>query len=234
MSTPHIAAKPGEIASRVLLPGDPLRAKFIADTFLENVHCYNTIRNMYGFTGTYKGKEVSVQGTGMGQPSLSIYVNELVQFYGVKKLIRTGSCGAFSGDLHLKDMVIVQAAATDSGMLSSRFGGISYPATASFELLCSAVQSSQALGYDYKVGTTFSSDQFYDEKLAEKYALLAKYGVGCCEMECAELFTIAARYGAQALGILTVSDLYMKDEACTPQEREQTFTHMMEVALEAI
>ena len=155
MSTPHIAAKQGEIASRVLLPGDPLRAKFIADTFLEDVHCYNTIRNMYGFTGTYKGKEVSVQGTGMGQPSLSIYVNELVQFYGVKKLIRTGSCGAFAGNLKLKDMVIVQAAATDSGMLPSRFGNISYPATADFELLCSAVQTAKSLGYDYKVGTTF-------------------------------------------------------------------------------
>jgi purine-nucleoside phosphorylase len=234
MSTPHIAAKEGEIASRILLPGDPLRAKFIAENFLENVHCYNTIRNMLGFTGTYKGKEVSVQGTGMGQPSLSIYVNELVQFYGVKKLIRTGTCGAFSDDLDIKDMVIVQAAATDSGMLPSRFGSISYPATANFELLCSAVEAAKKLGYDYKVGTTFSSDQFYDEKIMDKYALLAKYGVGCCEMECAELFTIAARYGAQSLGILTVSDSILKNKACTPQEREQTFTHMMEVALEAI
>ena len=234
MSTPHIAAKPGEIAPRILLLGDPLRAKFIAENFLENVHCYNTIRGMLGFTGTYKGKEVSVQGTGMGQPSLSIYVNELIQFYGVKKLIRTGTCGAFSNNLDLKDLVIVQAAATDSGMLKSRFGQLSYPAVADFDLLCSAVEAAKKLGYDYKVGTTFSSDQFYDEKLDEKYGILAKYGVGCCEMECAELFTLAARYGVQALGVLTVSDLYKKDKACTPQEREQTFTRMMEVALEAI
>lgn len=235
MST-HIAAKEGEIASRVLLPGDPLRAKFIAENFLENVKCYSTVRNMFGFTGTYKGKEVSVQGTGMGTPSQSIYVNELIQFYGAKRLIRTGTCGSTDPNLRIKDMAIIQAAATDSGMNHNRFGvhGLIYPPVADFNLLRDAVDAAQRLGYPAKVTTCYSADQFYDENGEEKEKLLLKYGVSCVEMECSELFTLGARFGVQTLGILTVSDMIFEKEYASAYEREQTFTKMMEVALEAI
>ncbi|MCQ2411609.1 MAG: purine-nucleoside phosphorylase [Sphaerochaetaceae bacterium] len=235
MST-HIAAKEGEIASRVLLPGDPLRAKFIAENFLENVKCYSTVRNMFGFTGTYKGKEVSVQGTGMGTPSQSIYVNELIQFYGAKRLIRTGTCGSTDPNLRIKDMAIIQAAATDSGMNHNRFGvhGLIYPPVADFNLLRDAVDAAARLGYPAKVTTCYSADQFYDERGEEKEKLLLKYGVSCVEMECSELFTLGARFGVQTLGILTVSDMIFEKEYASAFEREQTFTKMMEVALEAI
>lgn len=235
MST-HIAAEAGQIAPRVLLPGDPLRAKFIAENFLENVQCYSSVRNMLGFTGTYKGKEVSVQGTGMGTPSQGIYVNELIQFYGAKRLIRVGTCGSIDPTLRLRDMVIVQAAATDSGMNHNRFGihGILYPPVADFRLLREAVDVSERLGYLARVCTTFSSDQFYDENGEEKDKLLLKYGVSCVEMECSELFTLGARFGVQALGILTVSDMIFEKEYCSAKEREQSFTRMMEVALETI
>ncbi len=235
MST-HIAAEAGQIAPRVLLPGDPLRAKFIAENFLENVQCYSSVRNMLGFTGNYKGKEVSVQGTGMGTPSQGIYVNELIQFYGAKRLIRVGTCGSIDPTLRLRDMVIVQAAATDSGMNHNRFGihGILYPPVADFRLLREAVDASERLGYPARVCTTFSSDQFYDENGEEKDKLLLKYGVSCVEMECSELFTLGARFGVQALGILTVSDMIFEKEYCSAKEREQSFTRMMEVALETI
>ncbi len=235
MST-HIAAEAGQIAPRVLLPGDPLRAKFIAENFLENVQCYSSVRNMLGFTGTYKGKEVSVQGTGMGTPSQGIYVNELIQFYGAKRLIRVGTCGSIDPTLRLRDMVIVQAAATDSGMNHNRFGihGLLYPPVADYRLLRDAADAAERLGYPARVCTTFSSDQFYDENGEEKNKLLLKYGVPCVEMECSELFTLAARFGVQALGILTVSDMIFEKEYCTAKEREQSFTRMMEVALEAI
>ena len=232
----HIAAEAGEIAPRVLLPGDPLRAKFIAENFLENVRCYSSVRNMLGFTGTYKGKEVSVQGTGMGAPSIGIYVNELIQFYGAKRLIRVGTCGSIDPTLKLKDMVLIQAAASDSGMNHSRFGlhGILFPPVADFGLLREASDAAERLGYPARVSTAFSSDQFYDEDVEEKNNLLFKYGVSCVEMECAELFTIGARFGVQTLGILTVSDMILEKKACTAKEREQSFTRMMEVALEAI
>lgn len=235
MST-HIAAKEGEIASRVILPGDPLRAKFIAETFLENVKCYNTVRNMFGFTGTYKGKEVSVQGTGMGGPSHGIYVNELIQFYGAKRLIRTGTCGSIDPKFRIKDLAIVQAAAADMGMNHSRFGvhGLIFPPVADFELLRDAVDASKRLGYDARVTTCYSSDQFYDDEADSKNKLLMKYGVSCVEMECAELFTIGARFGVQTLGIITVSDMIYEEGNATALEREQSFTRMMEVALEAI
>ena len=235
MST-HIAAKEGEIASRVLLPGDPLRAKFIAETFLENVRCYSTVRNMLGFTGTYKGKEVSVQGTGMGAPSHGIYVNELIQFYGAKRLIRTGTCGSIDPTLKLKDIAIIQAAAADSGMNHSRFGihGLVYPPVADFNLLRDAVDTADKLGYPVRVCTAYSGDQFYDDNGEEKERLLLKYGVPCVEMECSELFTVGARFGVQTLGILTVSDMIFENQHCSAAEREQSFTRMMEIALEAI
>ena len=232
----HINANVGEIAPRVLLPGDPLRAKFIAEHFLENARCYSSVRNMLGFTGTYKGKEVSVQGTGMGGPSHSIYVNELIRFYGAKRLIRTGTCGSMDPTLQIKDMVIVQAAAADCGMNQIRFGikGLVYPPVADFGLLRDAVDAAKRLGYPARVATTYSGDLFYDDNAEEKERLLQNYGVPCVEMECAELFTVAARLGAQALGILTVSDMIFEESHCSAKEREQSFTRMMEVALEAI
>lgn len=234
MST-HIGAKAGEIAERVLLPGDPLRAKFIAETFLENAACYNNVRGMLGFTGTYKGKRVSVQGTGMGMPSIGIYAYELINFYGVKRLIRTGTCGSSSKDFDLKDVVIAQAAATDSGVLKTRLGdSISFPPVADFGLLRDAVEAAERLGKKFKVGTVLSDDLFYNENAEERYALLNKYGISCVEMECAELFTLGCRHKVQTLGILTVSDMIFEDRFCTSEEREKSFTDMMEIALEAI
>ncbi len=234
MST-HIGAKAGEIAERVLLPGDPLRAKFIAETFLENAVCYNNVRGMLGFTGTYKGKRVSVQGTGMGMPSIGIYAYELINFYGAKRLIRTGTCGSASKEFDLRDVVFAQAAATDSGVLRTRLGSeVAFPPVADFFLLRDAVEAAEGLGKKFKVGTVLSDDLFYNENSEERYALLNKYGVSCVEMECAELFTLGARHGVQTLGILTVSDMIFEDRFCTSEEREQSFTDMMEIALEAI
>ncbi|MCF0238770.1 MAG: purine-nucleoside phosphorylase [Sphaerochaetaceae bacterium] len=234
MST-HISAKKGEIASKVILPGDPLRAKFIAENFLENVHCYNNVRGMLGFTGTYKGKEVSVQGTGMGTSSIGIYAYELMAFYGCKRLIRTGTCGSTSPDLKLKDTLLVQAAASDSGTFERRFGkGVTFPPVADFYLLRDAVNAAEALGVEPRVQTTYSADLFYDDIGPETQKKLLSYGVNSCEMECAELFTLGAKFRAQTLGILTVSDLLYTEGSCSSQEREQTFTTMMKIALEAI
>ncbi len=232
----HINAKMGDIAPRVLLPGDPLRAKFIAETFLDNARCYSSVRKMLGFTGTYKGKEVSVQGTGMGAPSMGIYASELIQFFGAKRLVRTGTCGSMDPDLKLKDMVIVQAAAADSGMNSARFGvhGLVFPPVADFSLMRDAYDAAKRLGYPAKVVTVYSDDQFYDDRGEEKERLLMRYGVSCVAMECAELFTLGARYGVQTLGLLTVSDMIFSEERCSAEEREKAFTQMMEVALETV
>lgn len=234
MGTPHIEAKVGEIADRILLPGDPLRAKYIAEHFLENPVCYNNVRGMLGFTGTYKGKRVSVQGTGMGIPSIGIYAYELINVYGVKRLIRTGTCGSLLPDFKIKDVVFAQAAATDSGTHLIRFkDSLSFPAVADFNLLKDAYESAQKNGVTPKVGTVFSSDLFYNPD-PEYRKLLVEYGIGCVEMECAELFTLGARYKAQTLGILTVSDQIYDGVETTPQERQESFTKMMEIALDAI
>jgi len=230
MST-HIAAKEGQIAEAVLLPGDPLRAKFIAENFLENAECYNTVRNMFGYTGTYKGKRVSVQGTGMGQPSLSIYVNELFQFYGVQKAIRIGTCGAIHESTKVRDIIIAQSACSDSSLMNQRFGDLHFAPTANFDLLMKAYNAAQAKGIKPLVGSVISSDLFYDENA--NWKLWAKYGVLGVEMESAELFTLAAKFGRQALALLTVSDHIVTGEATTSEEREKTFTGMMEIALEA-
>lgn len=229
MST-HIAAKDGEIAESVLLPGDPLRAKFIAETFLENAKCYSEIRNMYGFTGTYKGKKVSVQGTGMGQPSLSIYVNELFQFYGVKKAIRIGTCGAIHKDVKVRDVIIASSACSDSGLLNQRFGNLHFAPTADWQLLSKAKKIADEMGVCNVVAPVVSSDLFYDDN--ENWKLWAKYGVQGVEMEAAELYTLAAKYSRQALGIMTVSDHIVTGETTTSQERQETFKDMMKIALE--
>lgn len=234
MGTPHNSAKVGDIADRILLPGDPLRAKFIAENFLENAVCYNNIRGMLGFTGTYKGKRVSVQGTGMGMPSLGIYAYELINVYGVKRLIRTGTCGSLSPDFKVKDVVIAQAAATDSGTHLIRFNqSITFPPVSDFHLLRNAVEAAESKGINPKVATVFSSDLFYNPDTESKKTLI-DYGVSCVEMECAELFTLGARYKAQTLGILTVSDQIYDGVETTPEERQKSFTTMMEIALDAI
>ncbi|MTK11978.1 MAG: purine-nucleoside phosphorylase [Clostridiaceae bacterium] len=229
----HINAKEGQIAESILLPGDPLRAKFIAENFLQDVICYNEVRGMYGFTGTYKGKKVSVQGTGMGVPSISIYVNELIQSYGVKNLIRVGTCGSFQESVKVRDMVIGMAASTDSNINKIRFNGRDFAPTASFKLLKKAYDIAVEKGIDPKVGNIFSSDTFYhDDPDAWKH--WAKFGCLAVEMEAAGLYTLAAKYGVDALTILTVSDHLVTGELTTAEERQKTFTSMMEVALETI
>jgi purine-nucleoside phosphorylase len=230
MST-HIAAKPGEIAGAVLLPGDPLRAQFIAENYLENPVQYTAIRNMFGYTGTYKGKQVSVQGTGMGIPSISIYANELFRDYGVKRAIRIGTAGSIRADIKLRDLVIAMSASTDSGANRLRFGGRDYAPTASFSLLKTAYDTAFARGFNPVAGSVVSSDMFYTED-PDEWKLWAKFGCIAVEMECAELYTLAAKYGREALGILTISDSLITHEATSAGERQKTFVQMMEVALD--
>jgi purine-nucleoside phosphorylase len=227
----HIAAKDGEIAETILLPGDPLRAKFVAENFLQDVVQYNEVRNMLGYTGTYKGKKVSVQGTGMGIPSISIYVNELFREYGVKRAIRIGTAGSLNENVRLRDMVLAMSACTDSGANNIRFGGRNFAPTASFNLLKTAWDTAVSKGWQPKTGSIISSDMFYTED-PEEWKLWAKFGCLAVEMECAELYTLAAKYSREALCILTISDSLVTGEQTTAEERQNTFTRMMEVALE--
>ncbi|MDR2392809.1 MAG: purine-nucleoside phosphorylase [Treponema sp.] len=227
----HIAAKPGDIAEAVLLPGDPLRAQFIAETLLKEPRQYNQVRNMFGYTGLYQGTRVSVQGTGMGMPSLSIYVNELFKDFGVKRAIRIGTAGAIQTDLKMRDMVIALAASTDSGINSIRFGGRSFAPAASFTLLKTAYGAALSRGWHPKVGTVVSSDRFYTED-PEEWKLWAQFGCLAVEMECAELYTLAAKYQREALTLLTISDSLISYEQTSVAERQTAFTQMMEVALE--
>ena len=227
----HIAAEGSDIAEVVLLPGDPLRAKFIAENFLENAKRYSEVRNMYGYTGDYKGKKVSVQGTGMGIPSISIYVNELFNDYGVKRAIRIGTAGSLQKDIKLRDLVIAASACTDSGANNIRFEGRNFAPTATFSLVKKAYETAIAKGWEPKVGPIVTSDMFYTEN-PDEWKLWAKYGVLAVEMETAELYTLAAKYGREALSILTISDSLVSKETTTAEERQSTFTRMMEVALE--
>lgn len=234
MGTPHNEASAGDIADRVLLPGDPLRARYIAETFLEGAVCYNSVRGMYGFTGSYKGKRVSVQGTGMGMPSMHIYASELMQVYGARRLIRVGTCGSLKAGVELKDVVIAMAAATDSNMNRDRFGSISFAPAADFQLLKAAYETAQAAHIKAVVSTIFTSDQFYDDHGAEKNKLMADYGVAAVDMETCELYTLAAKYGVQALTMLTVSDHLITGERCSAKERQTSFDDMIRIALEII
>lgn len=231
MST-HINAPDGAIAPRVLLPGDPLRAKFIAENFLENAVCYNEVRGMYGFTGSYNGVKVSVQGSGMGQPSLSIYVNELFRFYDVQKIIRVGTIGSVQEDVKVRDTLIANAAFTDSYLMNQRFGGLHYAPNSDFGLLYTAYNKAKDLGIDVKVGPVVSSDRFYDDN--ENWKLWKKYGALGIEMESAELFTLAAEHKRKALSIFTVSDNILTEEATSAEERQTSFKDMMKLALETI
>jgi len=233
MST-HIGAKPGEIAERVLLPGDPLRAKWIAETYLEDAKCYSTVRGMLGYTGRWSGVEVSVQGSGMGMPSASIYAHELFNEYGVKSLIRVGSCGALVEDLQLRDVIAANACSTDSAMNRMRFDGlIDYAPVADFGLLRTSVEVAQRRGIEMRVGPVLATDTFYSDR-PDLYDRLAQYGVLAVEMETAALYTIAARFRARALTVLTVSDHIKTGAKTTAQEREQTFSQMVEIALDTI
>ena len=228
----HINAKQGEIADIVLLPGDPLRAKYIAETFLEDVVQYNEVRNIFGYTGTYKGKRISVQGTGMGVPSISIYANELMTEYGVQKLIRVGTCGAIQKDVKVRDVIIAQTSSTDSAMNRVTFGGtIDFAPAADFDLLSKAYSAAKEAGLNVRVGNIFTADQFYsDEAQNEK---LAAYGVLAVEMETTALYTLAAKHGRQALTVLTVSDHIITGEVTTAEERQTTFNDMIRIALDA-
>ena len=231
MPTPHNNAKKGDIAKTVLMPGDPLRAKFIAENYLENPVCYNEVRGMLGFTGTYKGVPVSVQGSGMGMPSIGIYSWELFNEYGVENIIRVGTAGGIAENVQLRDVVIGMSASTNSAYASQyRLPG-TYAPTASWELLSAAVKAAEAKGGSFHVGNILSSDTFYDD--ADSLADWQKMGVLAIEMEAAALYMNAARAGKNALCILTVSDCPLKGLSTTAEERQTTFRDMMEIALEA-
>ena len=230
--TPHIGAHKGEIAETVIMAGDPLRVKFMAEHYLENPVQFNNVRSMLGFTGTYKGRPVSVMGHGMGIPSIAIYTYELYNFYGVKTIIRIGSAGAYQKDLHIGDLVIAMGACTDSNY-GSQYG---LPGTfcpiADYDLLVKAVETCKTLGYPYKVGNVLSSDIFYHENAqADKWAQM---GVLAVEMEASALYMNAARSGNKALALFTISDHIVTGEATSSEQRQNTFKHMMDVALSLI
>ena len=228
----HIGAQPGDIAERVLLPGDPMRAKWIAETFLKDPVCYTQVRGMLGFTGTWQGVPVSVQGSGMGMPSASIYTHELINEYGVRSLIRIGSCGALSQDLNLGDVIAAIGSATDSNMNRVRFDGlIDYAPVADFSLLRTAADVADRRGVALRVGPILAADAFYTDR-PDLYDSLADYGVLAVEMESAAIYTIAARYGARALTILTVSDHIKRGEKMDSAQREQGFSDMVQIGLD--
>jgi len=233
MATPHINAARGDFAATVLMPGDPLRARYIAETFLDEVRQVNTVRSMAGFTGRYKGHEISVMGHGMGIPSVSIYAKELITEYDVTTLIRVGSCGAVRDDVAVRDVVIGLGACTDSGVNRSRFAGMDFAAIADFALTRQMVDAAAALDIDVKVGNLFSADLFYDPR-PDTAELLRRYAIVGVEMEAAGLYGVAAEFGARAATICTVSDHILSGESLSSAERQSTFDAMMEVALESV
>jgi purine-nucleoside phosphorylase len=227
----HIGAQKGEIAPTILLPGDPLRARHIAETLMQDAVCFNEVRGMLGYTGTYKGKRVSAMGTGMGIPSFSIYVHELLAEYGVKTLIRVGTCGAFQAGLKVGDIVLAMTGSTDSHTNRLRFGGMDYAPAASSDLLFKAWQFAKDNGINVNVGSVVSCDTFYyDDR--DWWKQWADYGVLACEMETSALYTLAAKFKLDALSILTVSDSLISHEESTAQQREQGFSSMARIALE--
>lgn len=228
----HIEAKTGDIADFVLLPGDPLRAKHIAENLLENAVCYNNVRGMLGFTGYYHGQRVSVQGTGMGLPSHLIYVNELINDYGIKTLIRVGTCGGILESVKVRELVIAVSASTDSAIVSKQFKGMTFAPTASFSLLQKAINKAGEKGMNFKAGNILSSDLFYHDPVdPDAYEIWRRYGTLAVEMESAGLYMVASRYGVEALSLLTVSDHLHTGEHVPPLERQENFTNMTELAL---
>ncbi len=227
----HIDAKKGDIAETILLPGDPLRAKWIAETFLENATCYNEVRGMLGYTGTYKGRKISVQGTGMGIPSISIYAHELIAEFGVKNLIRVGSAGAIKKEVEMRDVVIAMAASSNSSLNRNRFNGGDFAPTASFKLFDKAIKTARDLNIPFKAGNVLSSDLFYTDD-PNDHEMWAAYNVLCVEMEAAGLYSIAAKHDVNALAILTISDSLITGDQTSAEERETTFNQMIKIALE--
>ena len=226
----HISAAPGDIAPFVMLPGDPRRARHIAENLFEGATCTNHVRGMEGFTGTYQGKPVSVQGTGMGVPSIAIYVTELVREYGVKTLIRVGTCGAFQPDMAIGDVILAQAACTDSNVNQLRFGGRDFSPCADFGLLQGAWQAARARGLNVRVGPILTSDSFYQD-VEDPWGIWREHGVLAIEMESTALYTIAAAHGVRALSILTVSDQLVTHACATAEQRQTQFMGMVELAL---
>jgi len=233
MATAHIEANADDFAKTVLMPGDPLRAKYIAENFLDDARCVTRVRNMFGYTGSYKGKPVSVMGSGMGIPSISIYATELYKDYGVESIIRIGSCGAVRDDINLRDIIVGMAASTDSNVNRSRLNGCDFAVTADFELLHNVVKTAETTGKKIRVGNVFTSDLFYTPQ-PEMFALMEKYGILAVEMEAAGLYGVAAEYGKKALTVLTVSDHIKTGEQTTADERETTFKDMMELTLDSL
>ena len=233
MSTPHISANVGDFAETVLMPGDPLRAQYIAENFLDDAVQVTGVRNMYGFTGTYKGKPVSIMGSGMGIPSMSIYARELIVSFGVKNIIRIGTCGGIGSDIKIRDVIFAQGASTDSNVNRARVRGTDFAAIANFDLLLNGVNAAKYLGIDAKVGNVFTTDTFYqaDDTF---YKDLDKLGVLAVDMETAGLYGVAAEYGAKAMALFTVSDHVITGEATPADERQTTFNEMVKIALESI
>ncbi|MGB1198698.1 MAG: purine-nucleoside phosphorylase [Thalassotalea sp.] len=233
MATPHIEANTNEFAKTVLMPGDPLRAKFIADNFLDDAKCITRVRNMFGYTGTYKGKPISVMGSGMGIPSISIYATELYKDYGVENIIRIGSCGAVRDDVKIRDVIIGMAASTDSNVNRQRFNNFDFAACADFSLLKKVVDTAEKLNKPVHVGNVFTADLFYTPK-PEMFKTMEQHGILAVEMEAAGLYGVAAELGKKALAVFTVSDHIKTGEQTTADERENTFKDMMELTLESI
>lgn len=231
----HNNAKKGDIAEFVLLPGDPQRAKLIAETFLTDIKCYNEIRGMLGYTGFYNGKRISVQGTGMGMPSISIYVTELIEQYGVESLVRIGSCGSIQENVNIMDVVLAMSACTDSGMNKIRFDGNDFAPTSNFELLKKAWEVTNKNNLKAHTGTVLTSDFFYQEShLSDQFLKWKTYGVLGVDMETAALYSIAAKYNKKALAILTVSDHILKKQAISAEERQTSFKDMINLALQLV
>ncbi len=228
----HIGAKPGDIAETVLLPGDPYRARWAAQTYLKDAVLVNEVRGMLGYTGTWKGHRVTIHGSGMGMPSLSIYANELIRDYGAQTLIRIGSAGALQENIKVRDVVLAMTTSTAGSPSRTIFRELSFAPCADFGLLSAAHEAAQSLGVPIHVGGIFSSDTFYDER-PDLGAELTRHGTLCVEMEAAELYTLAARYGRRALAVLTISDHIVTGEALPADQREKSFGAMVEVALEA-
>lgn len=227
----HINAKKGDIAETILLPGDPLRARWIADTFLTDSKCFNTIRGMLGFTGTYNGKQISVMGTGMGVPSISIYATELITEFGVKNLIRVGSAGSYQKDVKLRDVVLAMSASSTSDINKLKFNGADFAPTANFTLFNKALEIAKTKGIAVKAGNVLTNDEFYEDN-KDAYKKWADFGVLCVEMETSGLYTIAAKHSVNALTILTISDSLVTGKHTTSDERETTFKNMIEIAIE--
>jgi len=226
----HIGAEPGAIAPTVLMPGDPLRAKYVAETYLTDVTQYNSVRGMLGFTGRWNGTPISVQGSGMGMPSLAIYANELIRDYGAQRLIRIGSCGSMQETVQVRDLVVALSASTDSGMNQRRFRGMDFAATASWSLVERATALARERSLSFHAGNILSSDGFYQDD-PDEWKLWAAYGVLAVEMETNQLYTLAAKYSVEALCLLTVSDSLVTGEALSSEERQTSFHEMMELAL---